>query len=405
MKWSNLLRIAFMSIVKSRMRSLLTALGIIIGVGAVVIMVAIGEGAQADIESQINSLGSNLIVVFPASAKSFGISRGAGSYNKLTLEDVEKLEEEASLINVVSPLVQTGAQVVGGGNNWNTKIYGVAENYLQIRSWDLKYGEYFTERDVISRGKVAVIGKEVADNLFPGQDPVGEQILIKNVPFKVIGVLEEKGQSAMGMNYDDLILAPSTTVLYRLAGGSKINMIYASAVSVEQIDNAQEELRLLLREAHRIEPGEDDDFMIRNQTEIIEAASESSETMTIMLGAVASVSLIVGGIGIMNIMLVSVTERTREIGIRLSIGARERDILIQFLMEAMVLSLVGGIIGLLISVGVVYLLNEYTNQTAMINPTIIFIAFIFSGVVGVFFGFYPARKAASLNPIDALRYE
>lgn len=405
MKIKNLIKISFKSILKSRMQSLLTTLGIIIGVSAVIIMVAIGKGAQADIEDQINSLGSNLIIILPGISKSGGVSRGAGSFNRFTLNDVEKLEKEATLIKAISPIVRSGGQIIGGGNNWNTTVSGVSSKYLEIRDWELLDGDFFTERDILSRAKVAILGKEVADNLFPNTDPIGEKIRIRNVPFKVIGVLEEKGQGTMGSSNDDLILAPSTTVLSRLAGGRFIHSIFVSANSVEQIDEAQEELRILMREAHKIEYGEDDDFVIKNQTEITEAASESSKVMTLLLGSVAGVSLIVGGIGIMNIMLVSVTERTREIGIRLSIGARERDILIQFLMEALVLSLVGGIIGIIISMGVVFILNEYTTQTAIIDPTIIIIAVLFSGAVGVFFGFYPAQKAARLNPIDALRYE
>ncbi len=405
MKIKNLLKISFKSILKSRMRSLLTTLGIIIGVAAVIIMVSIGSGAQADIEEQISALGSNLIIVFPGVSRSGGVSRGAGSYNRFTLDDVKKIKESAILIKAISPIVRSSGQVIGGGNNWSTSVYGVSTEYLKIRDWKLEDGEFFSERDIKARTKVAILGKEVADNLFPNSDPIGENIRIRNIPFKVIGVLKEKGQTAMGASNDDLILAPSTTVLYRLKGGIYINYIYASASSVEQIDQAQEEIRMIMREAHKIEQGDDDDFTIRNQTEITEAASESSRVMTLLLGSVAGVSLIVGGIGIMNIMLVSVTERTREIGIRLSIGARERDILIQFLTEAIVLSFVGGLIGILLSILVVFILNEYTTQTAIIEPTIIIVAAFFSAAVGIFFGFYPARKAASLNPIDALRYE
>ncbi|MCF8261594.1 MAG: ABC transporter permease [Melioribacteraceae bacterium] len=405
MKSKNLFKVAFKSLLKARMRSLLTTLGIIIGVSAVIIMVAVGEGAQREIEEQINSLGSNLIVIFPGASRSGGVSRGAGSFNRFTMKDLEKIEEQATLIKAVSPVVRSGGQVIGGGTNWNTGIYGVSPSYLEIRDWELEYGEIFTERDERSRSKVCVLGSEVAENLFPNQNPVGEMIRIVNTPFKVIGVLKEKGQSAMGSSNDDLILAPSNTVLYRLSGGRYIHFIYASASSLEKIDAAQEELRQIMRAAHNIDFGEDDDFTIRNQTEITEAASESSEVMTMLLGSVAAVSLIVGGIGIMNIMLVSVTERTREIGIRLSIGARGSDILIQFLLEAIVLSLIGGILGILISIFTIYLLNEYSTLTAELNLFVVAFALIFSGFVGVFFGFYPARKASALNPIDALRYE
>lgn len=405
MKWKNLFKVAFKSLLKARMRSLLTTLGIIIGVSAVIIMVAIGEGAQREIEKQINSLGSNLIVIFPGASRTGGVSRGAGSFNRFTMEDIKKIEEEALLIKAISPIIRSGGQVIGGGTNWNTAIYGVSPSYLEIRDWELEYGDIFTERDERARSKVCVLGSEVANNLFPNQNPVGEMVRIVNTPFKVIGVLKEKGQTAMGASNDDLILAPASTVLYRLSGGRFIHFIYASAVSIERIAEAQEELRQIMREAHRLNTGDDDDFTIRNQTEITEAASESSEVMTMLLGAVAAVSLIVGGIGIMNIMLVSVTERTREIGIRLSIGARGSDILIQFLLEAIVLSLLGGLLGIFISIGTIYALNEYSTLAAELNLAVVAIAFIFSGFVGIFFGFYPARKASSLNPIDALRYE
>lgn len=405
MKWKNLFKVAFKSLLKARMRSLLTTLGIIIGVSAVIIMVAIGEGAQREIEKQINSLGSNLIVIFPGASRTGGVSRGAGSFNRFTMEDIKKIEEEALLIKAISPIIRSGGQVIGGGTNWNTAIYGVSPSYLEIRDWELEYGDIFTERDERARSKVCVLGSEVANNLFPNQNPVGEMVRIVNTPFKVIGVLKEKGQTAMGASNDDLILAPASTVLYRLSGGRFIHFIYASAVSIERIVEAQEELRQIMREAHRLNTGDDDDFTIRNQTEITEAASESSEVMTMLLGAVAAVSLIVGGIGIMNIMLVSVTERTREIGIRLSIGARGSDILIQFLLEAIVLSLLGGLLGIFISIGTIYALNEYSTLAAELNLAVVAIAFIFSGFVGIFFGFYPARKASSLNPIDALRYE
>jgi len=401
----NLLKTAFGSILKNRMRSLLTSLGIIIGVSAVIVMVAIGEGSQAQIEQQISALGTDLIIVFPAASKAGGISRGAGSANKFTFEDVEKLKKESTLLKAVSSVVKSGGQIIGGGNNWNTIVFGVSPEYFEIRNWELEYGETLTERDVRARKKICLLGKTVAEELFPGQNPVGEKIRIRNTPFTVIGLLKEKGQNATGSDQDDVVIAPATTVLYSLKGGQNISMINASSISTDLIDEAQEEMQILLREAHRIEAGEDDDFTIRNQAEITEAASATSKLMTMLLGAVASVSLVVGGIGIMNIMLVSVTERTREIGVRLSIGARSSDILTQFLTEAVVLSLSGGIIGILLSFGTSYILNEFTELFTVINPEIILISVVFSAVVGVFFGFYPARKAASLNPIDALRYE
>ncbi len=401
----NLLKSALKSIAKNKTRSLLTSLGIIIGVSAVIIMVSIGQGASAQIEEQISALGENLIIVFPGSAATGGVKLGAGTYVRFTLEDVKKLKEEGTLFNGVSAIVRTGGQIIGGGNNWATSVLGVSTDYTKIREWPIKEGEFFTDRDVVGKRKVAVLGKTVADELFPNENPVGERVRIRNIPFTVIGVLSEKGQSPRGTDEDDVILTPYTTALYRLKGGRYIDMILVSAVSKDQITQAQEEIRTLLRESHRLHLWQDDDFRIRTQTEIIERATETSKVLTLLLGAIAAVSLIVGGIGIMNIMLVSVTERTREIGIRLSVGARSGDILIQFLSEATVLSLTGGIIGILLSIGVAFLINRFTSLSALINPGIVLLSFLFSGGIGVFFGFYPARKAANLNPIDALRYE
>jgi putative ABC transport system permease protein len=405
MRVKNILKVAFRSILKSRMRSLLTALGIIIGVAAVVVMVAIGDGAQKQVEDQIASLGSNLIVITPGASVSGGVSRGMGTFNRFTFDDVDKIKSEATLITGVTPVVRSGGQVIGGTGNWFTQIQGVSPDYLEIRSWKLSTGEFFTERDVLARSKVCVLGSEVAKNLFPNDDPIGQQIRIRNVPFKIIGVLTEKGQTSVGTSNDDIIIAPSRTVHERLTGGRFISSIQVSAVSPSQIPRAKEELRQIMRDAHKLTQGEDDDFTIQDQADLATAATETSKILTILLGSVAGVSLIVGGIGIMNIMLVSVTERTREIGIRLSIGARSSDILIQFLTEAIVLSLAGGILGVALSFGVAYILNNYSNQVANIQPEIIILAFGFAGAIGIFFGFYPARKASKLNPIDALRYE
>jgi putative ABC transport system permease protein len=284
-------------------------------------------------------------------------------------------------------------------------VYGVSDNYLSIKDWKLEYGDFFSERDLRSRKKVAVLGQTVANQLFPGENPVGERIRIRNTPFDVIGVLEAKGQSVTGQDQDDVIIAPATTVLYHLKGGPYIDMIYASAVSADQMYNAQAEIRQAMRMAHRLQPGEDDDFTIRNQEDIIQTAAATTKTMTLLLGGIAAVSLVVGGIGIMNIMLVSVTERTREIGIRLSVGARSSDILTQFLTEAVVLSLSGGFIGIIVSFAISFLMSQFTSLETVISPGVVFLAVTFSAAVGVFFGFHPARKAAALNPIDALRYE
>lgn len=400
-----LIRAAFNSLFKNRMRSLLTSLGIIIGVSAVIVMVAVGNGSQARIEANINALGTNLLIVFPGSANSGGVRMGAGSFNRFTLDDYDAIKKEATLLSGVSPVIRTGGQVIGNGTNWSTSIYGVSPDYLTIRNWSVESGEAFTDRDVTTRRKVALLGKTVADELFPDQDPVGQSIRIRNIPFTVIGVLKAKGQSGMGQDQDDVILAPSTSVLYRLKGGQYIDMINASAASVDQMDAAKAELTQILRRAHKLDEAADDDFTIRSQNDITAAVTSTTETFTLLLGSIAAVSLVVGGIGIMNIMLVSVTERTREIGIRLSVGARESDILTQFLTEAVVLSVSGGLMGILLSVAVVAGMNQWTSLQPLITPQIVVLSFVFSAAVGVFFGFYPARKAALLNPIDALRHE
>ena len=405
MKAKVILKVATKSILKSRLRSLLTALGIIIGVAAVVVMVAIGDGAQLKVEQQIASLGTNLIIITPGASNTGGVRGGAGTFNRFTFDDVDKITTQSTLAKAVSPVVMARAQIIGGIGNWFTMVQGVSPDYLDIREWPLESGEFFTERDVTSRNKVCVLGTDVVKNLFPNEDPIGQTIRIRSVPFKVIGVLTSKGQSSVGTSNDDVILAPSRTVLDRLAGGKFISSIQVSAQSSEKIPATIEELKGIMRESHKLTQGEADDFTIRDQSDITEAATETSRVLTILLASVAGVSLVVGGIGIMNIMLVSVTERTREIGIRLSIGARASDILIQFLTEAIVLSLTGGIIGVLLSFLITYLLNHYTDQSAYIKPQVIMIAFGFAGAIGIFFGFYPARKAAGLNPIDALRYE
>lgn len=405
MRWKQLFKVAVKSLGKNRMRSLLTSLGIIIGVGAVIVMVAIGQGSQAQIEKSINSLGANMIVIFPGTSQVGRVSQGEGSSNRITLADGDMLARDTTFSNAISPVVTTRGQVIGGNNNWNTSITGVSTDYLTIRTWPLESGDFFTERDIRTSNKVAVLGKTVANNLFPGQDPVGQRIRIRNTPFKVIGVLAVKGQDVSGRDSDDVILAPDTTVFYRLAGGRYINMILASANSRDVLPQAQKELEGIMRESHKIPRGADDDFTIRNQAEITEAASATSKVMTLLLGSIAGVSLVVGGIGIMNIMLVSVTERTREIGIRLAVGARGIDVLTQFLLEAVVLSLIGGFLGILTAFGISAGLNHFTSIPTVINPGIVVLAVLFSAGVGIFFGFYPARKAAALNPIDALRYE
>lgn len=398
-------RTAFRNITRNRMRTLLTMLGIVIGVAAVIIMVSIGNGASADIQNRISSLGTNLLMVRPGNDSKQGVSTGAGSRTSLNLSDIAFIREEASEIVAVSALVRYSGQVVSGQANWSTSVEGVHENYPQIRSWKLSTGDFFTERDIQASRKVAVLGKTVANELFGSIDPVGSRIRIGTQPFTVIGVMAERGQSGMGGDQDDVILAPATTVYYRLAGQGRIHQILASAKSQARMTQASEELTQLLRKAHKLGPKEEDDFQIRSQSDILETASSMSKTLTMLLGAIAGVSLLVGGIGIMNIMLVSVTERTREIGIRMALGARGKDILTQFLVEAVVLCSLGGLIGIGLAVGVCLGLEAWVSMPVILDPPVIFGSFLFTGLVGVFFGFYPAQKAARMNPIEALRYE
>lgn len=405
MKLWVLLKVAFKSILKNKMRSFLTSLGIIIGVCSVIVMVGVGEGSQKKIEDSISSLGTNLILVFPNHARFGGVNSSRSSRMSIKEEDVEYLAEHGENILAVSGSIRANSQVIGGVSNWNTSIEGVSPAFLTIKSWELESGSFFTERDNKSKKKVCVLGKTVADELFPDMDAVGQKLRIGKKPFKVVGVLEEKGENSMGNDQDDIILAPTNTVLTRLRGRDYLNQIYVSAVSEDKMEAAQEEVTTLMRQSHELEYGEDDDFIVRTQTEITDMASETSRTLTLLLAAIAGVSLVVGGIGIMNIMLVSVTERTREIGIRLAIGARGKDVLRQFLYEAIALSLFGGLTGILLSTGIISVINRFSDLTAVINPQIVLVAAIFSGAVGIFFGYYPARKAARLNPIDALRYE
>jgi putative ABC transport system permease protein len=405
MKIGNLIKVAFKSIGKNRMRSMLTMLGIIIGVGAVIIMVSIGKGTQVYIERQITSMGTNLLMVVSGSAEYRGVRGGTGSKQTLTMDDVKKLEKEAILLKSISPVIRTSGQVIAGSSNWQTSVNGVSPDYIEIRDWEVDKGTFFTERDVKGKRKVAVLGMTVAEELFGDESSLGKRIRIGNVPFTVIGVMEEKGQGGMGGDEDDVIFAPSTTVLYRMSDGQTVNMIMASTESREDMDRAEAEIENLLRASHRLGEGESNDFHIRNQTDIIETASTITGFLTMLLGAIAGVSLLVGGIGIMNIMLVSVTERTREIGIRLAVGARSNDVLVQFLIEALILSLLGGIVGIFTGIGLGKFIGMVAGLTVVLDPIIIFISFVFSGAVGIFFGFYPARKASRMNPIDALHYE
>jgi putative ABC transport system permease protein len=405
MKTLNILVSAFRALRRNKMRSFLTMLGIIIGVAAVIAMLAIGQGAEYSVQQQINALGTNVLIILPGSQQTGGLRVGAGSMTTLTEEDATAIARECPAVALVSPGARAGGQIIAGNLNWATGIEGTGTDYLEIRAWSVEYGEYFTDQDVKAASKVCVLGKTVADNLFPDSSPVGQNVRIRNVPTRVIGVLARKGQNAMGQDQDDIILAPYTTVLRRLSHFPYLRQILVSATSPANIPIAQNQIAELLRMRHKIAAYDADDFTIRNQADLATAANATTQILTILLASIASVSLLVGGIGIMNIMLVSVTERTREIGIRMSVGARGRDILTQFLIEALVLSLLGGILGILLGVGGSSAISSFAKWPTIITAFSIILSFGFSIAIGIFFGFYPARKAAMLNPIDALRYE
>ena len=405
MKTSRLVKVAAQSILKNKMRTVLTMLGIVIGVGAVIVMVSVGYGARSRIAEEIRNLGTNMIVITAGSSVQGGVSQGAQTFNRLTIEDAETLEREATLLAAVSPVVMSRVQAIGGQGNWRTSVHGVALAYPTIRDWETASGTFWSDVDERSMRRVAVLGATVAGNLFPGVDPTGAQIQLRNVPFTVIGVLAPKGQSADGADPDDVILVPYTTARSRLSGRSFIGQILASTWSAADLPAAQEEIRGILRESHRLGEAELDDFTLRNQDQLTETAQGTTEVMSLLLAAIASISLLVGGIGIMNIMLVSVTERTREIGVRMAVGARGSAVLTQFLVESIVMSVAGGVIGLAVGFAGSALLGRITGWSTAIPPGAVLLAVGFSAAVGVFFGYYPARKAASLDPIQALRYE
>jgi len=403
-------RIALRALKVNRTRSALTMLGIIIGVAAVIAMVGVGAGATARIQDQIQSIGANLIMVLPGSISSNGVRLGSGGVSSLTEDDAKAIAKECPSVAAVAPTVRGSVQVVNGNSNWATSAQGVTPDYMTIRDYSMMSGEFFTTQDVDAAAKVAVLGQTVAQNLFGDSDPTGQVVIIKNVPFTVSGVLTPKGQSPSGQDQDDVILLPLSTAKRKVIGGNKANAKSVNALMVQSagpqtMDQAQQELTTLLRERHRIQPGEDDDFSVRNLAEVFAAQETSEQVMSILLGAIASVSLIVGGIGIMNIMLVSVTERTREIGLRQAVGAKTRDILSQFLVEAVTLSLLGGIIGIVLGLTTSVLISHFANWSTQVSLTSVLMAFVFSALVGVFFGYYPARKAAYMDPIEALRYE
>jgi putative ABC transport system permease protein len=405
MRAGRLLKVAGRSLARNKMRSLLTMLGVIIGVGSVVAMVSLGGGAQTDVRKQISSMGTNLLMVRPGSSQTRGVFGGTGSLSTLTMDDVARLRKEATQLAAVSPVVTVREQAIAGGKNWNTSVQGVSPEYLTIRNWAVAEGVFFGEQDERVRSKVAVLGASIATQLFGKVSPIGSLVRVRNVPLRVIGVLAAKGTSVMGSDQDDVIVVPSSTALYRLGDGKTVGMIQAAAKSEGVMNEAEVEITRLLRAEHRLNVGKEDDFHVDNQTDMIEMISSVTSTLTSLLGAVAGISLLVGGIGIMNIMLVSVTERTREIGIRMAVGARGRDVLWQFLVEAVVLSTAGGMIGLAVGVAAAKILGAATGSTAVLSPQVMVVAVLFTGAVGVFFGFYPARKAARLNPIQALRYE
>jgi putative ABC transport system permease protein len=401
-------RVAFRALARNKMRSFLTALGIIIGVGAVIAMVSIGEGAKRGIESRFASMGANLLVVRPGSQNAKGVHSGWGSMTTLKEGDAIAIGQECPAVRYISPSVSARAQTIYGNKNWNTSISGTGDRYPEVRNWEIESGSYFDESMVKTGAKVCVLGSDVKTNLFEDEDPIGKVIRIKKIPFKILGVLKKRGESAGFGSRDDMIAIPYTTAMRRLQGIDYIQSVDVQAVSSEMMSQAQAQIEELLRVRHRIAPGAEDDFNVGNLAEIAETAAASTKMMTVLLGSIASISLLVGGIGIMNIMLVSVTERIREIGLRMAVGARERDILLQFLTEAIVLSLMGGLIGIGFGVGASKLVKKipmFASFNTVVSIQSVLMAFFFAATIGIFFGFYPARKASRLDPIEALRYE
>jgi putative ABC transport system permease protein len=404
------LRIALRSLRVNKLRTALTMLGIMIGVGAVIAMVSVGSGAQARVAEQIQSLGSNLIIVLSGSSNAAGVRLGQGSQLTITEDDAAAIAREVPVVQVAAPTSRGTAQVVYGNLNWSTQIQGVTADFFEARDWSIDAGRPILSEDVDGATKVALVGQTTAQNLFGDADPIDQIIRIKKVPFTVVGVLGRKGQSSWGQDQDDIILVPLSTAKKKVLGVSQANARSVNAISVkvraaEDMAEAEMQVRALLRQRHRLQPSQDDDFWLRNLSEVLQTQEESSKVMTYLLGAIASVSLLVGGIGIMNIMLVSVTERTREIGLRMAVGARARDILTQFLVEAVTLSLIGGIIGIALGVGGSNAISYLAEWRTVLAPQAVVLAFGFSAAIGIFFGFYPARKASRLDPIEALRYE
>ena len=401
---------ALRSLKSNTMRSVLTTMGIIIGVGAVIIMVSIGNGARDQINEMIDKLGANIMMVMPGRSFGRGVSGGAGSLPTLTEDDAWAIQNEIGTVELVAPYVRGSAQLISGNLNWSTTVQGVTNDFLGAREWDLTTGRLFDPEEIKGSSKVVILGETVAENLFPNQDPLEQNLRINRVPFTVIGVLEPKGEAGPGGDQDDTVIIPLTTAKRRVLGGRElagnlVGGIYVKAKSAAVVTETEERVTALLRQRHRIAPNKDDDFRVRNMAEFMNARADSSKAMSLLLMAVASISLIVGGIGIMNIMLVSVTERTREIGLRMAVGATGGNIMSQFLIESIVLSLIGGILGVILGVGGSFAMSTYSQWRAIIDPQSILLAFSFSAAVGIFFGFYPAHKASLLDPIEALRHE
>lgn len=407
MNYSNLFKIAMRAIAANKLRSFLTMLGIIIGVASVIAMMAIGQGSKKSIQANISEMGSNMIMIRPGQDKGpGGAQQDASDMQTLKLKDYEALKEQAKYLSAISPSVNSSGQFINGNNNTPSTIYGISPDYMQIRQQKVKDGEMFTDEEVRSSAKVCVIGKTVADNLFTnGEDPVGKVIRFNKIPFRVVGVLESKGYNSFGMDQDDVVLAPYTTVMKRILSVTYLQGINASAVTEDMTDLAIEDITTILRENHKLKASDEDNFTIRSQQEMAEMMNSTSDTMTVLLLVVACISLVVGGIGIMNIMYVSVTERTKEIGLRMSVGARGIDILNQFLIESVLLSVTGGLIGVIVGVGAAVGINVFAHWPIQIQPWSVLLSFAVCSATGIFFGWYPAKKAASLAPIEAIRYE
>ena len=405
MLFSESFQMALTSLYANKMRSLLTMLGIIIGVGAVIALVSVGMGVRSNVTSSIASLGSNMLIVSPGSSNRGGVRGAAGSMQTLKYDDAKAIKDKIKNIDYVSPSVSSSYQIVYGNNNWNTSVQGVTPEFMSIRSLTIGYGSFISNDDMNKRNRVAVIGTTVASNLFAKDNPVGKNIRINNQPYKVVGLLESKGQSSVGQDQDDVIYIPLTTAQERMLGITYVQSINVQVSGQDKMEQVQAEIENLLRSRHHILAGKDDDFHVRNLTSLMETVNQSTSMLTLLLGAIAGISLIVGGIGIMNIMMVSVTERTREIGIRKALGATFMNIMTQFLIESMVIGIIGGIIGIIVGCGASQIIAKVGNFTTVITITPIIISFIFSVGIGLFFGIYPARKAAKLDPIEALRYE